>query len=176
MSKIKTREEIKDIVENLKKQNKTIVTTNGTFDIIHTGHVKSFTEARNYGDLLIVGLNSDSSVKAYKSPSRPFNDQQERAELLAALECVDYVTIFDELTPNELLKVIKPHYHIKAKAAFTSFGGPEKEIVEGNGGKIILIDTVEGKSTTSLVKKIIEVHKNEVDATRRRSQNLEIGK
>tara|TARA_Y100000034_G_C6707529_1_gene312373 strand:- start:187 stop:681 length:495 start_codon:yes stop_codon:yes gene_type:complete len=163
MSKIKTRDEIKEIVEDLKQQGKKIVTTNGAFDILHTGHIKSFEEARKHGDLLIVGLNSDSSVKKYKSPDRPFNDQRERAGMLAALEHVDYVTIFDETDPREILKVIKPHIHAKSKSGFK---GIEKDVVEENGGEVILLEDVSGKSTTNLIKKIIEVHKNEINTTR----------
>jgi len=150
-SKIKTREEIKGIVENLKEEGKKIVTSNGSFDLIHIGHIKSLQQAKKQGDILIVGLNSDSSIKQYKSPNRPINSQQDRAEMLAALECIDYVTVFDELDPRELLKVIKPHFHVKSKSGFK---GIEKETVEENGGKIILLEDIPGKSTTNLIEKL----------------------
>ena len=151
--KIKTREELKEIVESFKKKGKKIVTTNGSFDILHLGHVKSFQEAKKYGDILILGLNSDSSIKQYKSPDRPINPQQDRAEMLAALECVDYVTIFDETDPRALLEVIKPNVHVKSKSGFT---GIEKETVEKNGGEIVLIEDTIGKSTTNLIDKILK--------------------
>ncbi|GAG14983.1 unnamed protein product, partial [marine sediment metagenome] len=101
MNKIKTFEEIKEIAPKLKSEGKKIVTTNGSFDLLHIGHVKSLQKAKEYGDILIVGLNSDSSIKQYKSKDRPIVGQKERAEMLAALECVDYVVIFDETDPRK---------------------------------------------------------------------------
>ena len=155
--KIKSRDELKEIVNTLRTQNKKIVTTNGSFDILHSGHAQSLAEAKKYGDVLIVGLNSDSSIKQYKSPSRPINAEQDRALLLAALACVDYITIFSELTPNNLLRVIKPDFHVKSKSGFT---GVEKKAVEEFGGKIILKDDVPGLSTTNIIKRILEKHPN----------------
>ena len=149
MGKIKSREELKDSLKEL--GGKKIVTTNGSFDIIHIGHVKSLVEAKKLGDVLIVGLNSDSSIKKYKSPDRPIIGQEDRAEMLAALECVDYVTIFDETDPIELLKIIKPDFHVKSKSGFK---GLERDVVEENGGKIILLDDVEGKSTTGILERL----------------------
>ena len=151
--KIKTKDEIKDIVIKLRKKNPNIkiVTTNGAFDIIHTGHIKSLEQAKSYGDIVIVGLNSDNSIKRYKSALRPIIPEKDRAKMLASLQVVDYVVIFEEDDPRELLKLIKPDFHVKSK---TGFKGIEKETVESNGGKIILIDDVPGLSTTDILKKI----------------------
>jgi len=152
-SKIKTQEEIREIVENIRKKNPKIkiVTTNGSFDILHAGHIKSLREAKSYGDILIIGLNSDSSIKSYKSKDRPIIPQKERAEMLAALDIADYVVIFNEPDPRELLKVIKPNFHVKSKSGFK---GIERDVVEKNNGKIILIEDVPGISTTQIVAKI----------------------
>ena len=159
MSKIKTINELKNIVEELKKQNKKIVTTNGVFDILHIGHIRYLKEAKKFGDILIVGINSDLSVKNIKEPQRPINNQDDRAEAMAALEVVDFVVIFDEPDPVYLLRVIKPDIHVK--------GGDykidqiiEKNVVEENNGKIKLVPEVEGYSTTNFIKKIIELYKN----------------
>lgn len=134
MGKIKTCEEIKEIVEKLRKDNPKIKisTTNGSFDILHAGHLHSLKKAKSYGDVFIIGLNSDSSIKQYKSPDRPIIPEKERAEMLAALEFVDYVVIFNETTPNKLLSVIKTDFHIKSKSGFT---GVERETVGKKQGK-----------------------------------------
>ena len=151
-NKIVTKDELREIVEKIRQENPEIkiVTTNGAFDIIHTGHVDGLIKAKQEGDILIVGLNSDSSIKQYKSLDRPINPQQNRAKVLAALECVDYVTVFDETDPRELLKLIKPDIHVKSKSGFK---GIEREVVEQNGGKIILIEDIPGLSTTNILKK-----------------------
>lgn len=158
--KIKSRLELKKIVEDLRKKNPKIkiVTTNGAFDIIHVGHIISFVKAKSYGDILIIGLNSDSSIKQYKSKDRPINPQEDRAIMLAALECVDYVTIFDETDPREFLKVVKPDFHVKSRSGYK---GLEEEVVKSNVGKIILLDDIAGKSTTQLIEKIIKIYNNE---------------
>jgi|SRR3989344_3704537 len=159
-NKIKSRSEIKKIVEDLRKNNPKIriVTTNGAFDIVHVGHVMSLVKAKSYGDILIIGLNSDSSIKKYKSKDRPINPQEDRAIMLAALECVDYVTIFDETDPREFLKVIKPNFHVKSKSGYK---GLEEEVVKSNVGKIVLLDDIAGKSTTLLIDKIIKLYQKE---------------
>ena len=150
--------ELKNIVENLKKQNKKIVTTNGVFDILHIGHIRYLKEAKKLGDILIVAINSDNSVKKIKDPKRPLNNENDRAEALASLECVDYVAIFNENDPTKILEKIKPNVHAK--------GGDykieqiiEKETVEKNNGKIVLIPKVKGYSTTDLIKKIAGMYK-----------------
>lgn len=150
MMKIKKIHEIKEIADKIRK-HKTIVTTNGAFDILHIGHLKSLREAKKLGDILIVCLNSDKSVKGYKSKDRPINSQKDRAEILAEFECVDYVVIFNEQAPCKILEIIKPHRHVKSKSGFK---GIETEVVESNGGKIILMDDVKGYSTTNILKKL----------------------
>ena len=102
-----------ETLSGLKAQNKTIITTNGCFDIIHAGHVRYLKQAKELGDILVVCLNSDDSVKKLKGPSRPLNSEDDRAEVLAALSSVDYVVIFEQDTPSEILEQIKPHIHVK---------------------------------------------------------------
>ena len=159
MSKIKSIGELKSLVEALKKQNKKIVTTNGVFDILHIGHIRCLKEAKKLGDVLIVAVNSDSSVKKIKDPKRPLNSENDRAEAIAALECVDYATIFNEESPIKFLEGIKPNIHVK--------GGDykidqiiEKNVVEKSNGRIILIPEVKGYSTTDLIKKIAGLYKD----------------
>lgn len=157
-NKIKTLEELKEIVKELKNKNKLIVTTNGVFDILHLGHIKYLQEAKKLGDILIIAINSDNSVKQIKGPERPINSQQSRAEVLTALSFVDYIVIFNETDPVNILSEIKPDIHVK--------GGDykinqiiEKEVVEKNNGKIILIPEIKGYSTTDLINKIIKNYK-----------------
>lgn len=156
--KIINAEELKNIVENLKKQNKKIVSTNGVFDILHIGHIRYLKEARKLGDVLIVALNSDSSTKQIKDPKRPLNNENDRAEALASLECVDYVAIFDEKDPIKILEKIKPDVHVKG-GDYKISQIIEKNTVEKNNGKIILIPEVKGYSTTDLIKKISGLYK-----------------
>ena len=139
---IKNAEVLKKIVENLKKQNKIIVTTNGVFDILHIGHIRYLQEAKKLGDILIIAVNSDSSVKKNKGPKRPLNNENDRAEALAALECVDYVSIFSEETPLKILEIIKPNVHVKG-GDYKISQIIEKGIVEKNNGKIVLVPKVD---------------------------------
>ena len=111
--KIKSTDELKSIVEDLKKHNKKIVTTNGVFDILHIGHIRYLKEAKKLGDILIIAINSDNSVKKIKDPKRPLNNEKDRAEAIASLEHVDYVTIFNEENPIKFLEEIKPDIHVK---------------------------------------------------------------
>ena len=156
--KIKNIEERKGVVENLKNQNKKIVTTNGVFDILHIGHIRYLQEAKKLGDILIVAVNSDNSVKKIKDPKRPLNNENDRAEALASLECVDYVAIFDEKDPIKILGEIKPDIHVKG-GDYKISQIIEKNTVEKNNGKIILILEVKGYSTTDLIKKISRLYK-----------------
>ncbi len=110
---IKSIEELKTLVENLKKEGKTIVFTNGCFDILHAGHVDYLEKAKSFGDILIVGINSDSSIKRIKGEKRPINKQEHRVKVLSALNCVDYVVVFDEDTPIELIKIVQPDVLVK---------------------------------------------------------------
>ncbi|HMC89626.1 MAG TPA: adenylyltransferase/cytidyltransferase family protein, partial [Gemmataceae bacterium] len=137
---------------------KTVVWTNGCFDLLHAGHVHSLRSARRLGDVLVVGLNSDDSVRRIKGPGRPIIPASERAEILAALECVDYVVIFDETTPEAALSRLKPDIHCKG-AEYAPPNGrpvPEREVVAAYGGRIEYLPLVSGVSTTDLVRRIRE--------------------
>lgn len=147
---IKSFKEIKKVVKRYKKQNKKIVFTNGCFDILHKGHVSYLNSAKALGDILVVGVNSDESVKRLKGQDRPINNQDDRAYLLSALECVDYVVIFDEDTPYELIERIKPNILVKGADY------KDKEVVGSDiADETVLIDFIEGKSTTSTIEKIL---------------------
>jgi len=148
-SHIKTLEEIALLSQELKNRGNKIVFTNGCFDILHVGHVKYLEEAKNYGDILIVGLNSDASVRRLKGESRPVNIEDDRAYILASLEAVDYVVKFDEDTPYELIKAIQPHILVKGG----DYKGKEivgQDIVD----ELRLIEFIDGKSTTEIIKRI----------------------
>ena len=132
---------------------KRIVSTNGVFDVLHVGHARYLQEARDLGDLLVVGVNSDACARRLKGPPRPFVPETERAELIAALRCVDYVTLFDEPTPEALLAVIRPRYHAKGGDYHVEMM-PETAIVRQHGGEVIALPFVEGRSTTELTDKI----------------------
>ena len=134
-------------------KDKKIVFTNGCFDILHIGHVRYLQEAAKLGDILVLGLNSDASVKRLKGPERPVNHEADRAELLCALGCIDYVVIFEEDTPLELIKKIQPDVLVKGGDYSNEYVVGTKE-VEARGGKLVLIPFIEGKSTTSIIEKI----------------------
>ena len=151
--KVVNEKELKEIVENLKKQNKKTVFTNGCFDIIHIGHVRYLKASKQCGDILIVGLNSDSSVKKLKGDSRPVNNQNDRAEILSEFNFVDYVIIFDENSPAYLLDRIKPDIYTKG-ADYTMDNLPEAPVVIKNNIEVRFINFVEGKSTTNILNKI----------------------
>jgi len=155
MDKIKTFSQIQEIVNSLKAQSKKIVFTNGCFDIVHSGHVDYLKKAKQLGDVLIVGLNSDSSVKSIKGKQRPINNQNDRAVILSAFYFVDYVVIFDQSTPYELINMIKPDILVKGSDWYnkTIVGS---DIVIENGGKVVLIEYLEGKSTTTIIEKILK--------------------
>ena len=153
MGYVISRAEAKKLVQELKEQNKTIVFTNGCFDILHIGHVRYLKESAKFADIMIIGLNSDSSVRRLKGETRPINNEQDRAELLSELGFVDYVVIFEEDTPQNLLNDIKPNIYTKG-ADYTLETLPEAEVVIKNGGKVEFINLVEGKSTTNVIKKI----------------------
>src|SRR3989338_7741423 len=157
MSKIKNIQELKGIVIELRAKGKKIVTTNGVFDILHIGHIRYLQEAKKLGNILIVAVNSDSSTKKLKGPKRPLNNENDRAEALAALECVDFVTIFNEENPIKILGIIKPNVHAKG-GDYDISQIIEKDAVEKNKGKVVLIPKVEGYSTTDFIKNIIDLY------------------
>lgn len=149
-SHIKTFDEIEKTIERLRKQNKKTVFTNGCFDILHKGHVEYLDKAKSFGDVLILGLNSDSSVKALKGDNRPINTQDDRAYILAALESVDYVVIFDDNTPLSLIQIVKPDILVKGG----DYEG--KEVVGSDIAKELkLVQFVDGKSTTKTIDTIL---------------------
>jgi len=158
-NKIKNVRELKSIVNELKNQDKKIVTANGVFDILHIGHIRYLQEAKKLGDILIVAINSDSSVKKIKDPKRPLNNENDRAEALAALECVDYVAIFNENDPIIFLKAIKPNIHVKG-GDYDMSQIIEKSTVEENNGEVKIIPEVEGYSTTNFINKIVALYKD----------------
>ena len=129
-----------------------LVFTNGSFDILHRGHVTYLEFARAQGDALVVGLNSDASVRRYKGPTRPVNTEEDRAHVLAALRAVDGVVIFEEDEPKALLEKVLPHVLVKGRDWAHYVSG--REIVEANGGKVVLADMVEGRSTTRVIERI----------------------
>ena len=153
--KIKTKEDLHGIVEDLKKKGRRIVFTNGCFDLIHLGHVRYLEKAKSLGDILVVGINSDRSVQSLKGPERPILPEEERAEILSSLECVDYVTIFNELTPFELISSLQPHILVKG-GDWTKETTVGKEIVEKSGGEVVILPFVEGSSTSNLIETILE--------------------
>ena len=152
---LKTQNEIIKIVREGQKEGKTFVTTNGCFDILHVGHVRYLQKTKEKADYSIVMLNSDKSVKSLKGENRPINNENDRAELLSSLRCVDYVVLFDEKSPAKLLEDIKPNVYTKG-ADYTLETLPERDIVIRNNIEVRFIDFVEGKSTTNVIKKINE--------------------
>lgn len=148
VGKIVRQDELKHILQGLKAKGKRVVFTNGCFDIIHIGHIRYLREARTFGDLLVVGINSDRSVSIIK-PDRPVNSQDQRAEVLASLEMVDYVTIFDEETPYELIKSVQPDVLVKG-------GDWKKEDIIGSdiAKETHSLPYIEGISTTGIIEKI----------------------
>ncbi len=157
MGKILARQELKAELDRLKEAGKRIVFTNGCFDILHAGHVTYLQAAKAAGDLLVLALNSDSSIRVIKGEKRPLIPEDQRAQVVAALGCVDYVTVFAEDTPLELIRYLKPDILVK--------GGDWKEEqlaggadVKSWGGKVLLIPVVPGISTTNIVEKIRETY------------------
>jgi len=142
-----------DFVRRARAAGKTIVFTNGVFDLLHPGHVRYLQHARTLGDALIVGINSDRSVRAVKGPDRPITPEAERAEILAALACVDAVAIFDEETPYEIISAIAPDVLVKG-ADWAEDAIVGRDIVEARGGRVVRASIEEGYSTTSILKKI----------------------
>lgn len=147
------REDLRALIDTIHHSGKTVVTTNGCFDILHVGHVRYLEKTKTFGDFLIVLLNSDKSVKSIKGPSRPINNEQDRAEILSALRCVDYVVLFDEDSPKNLLDEMKPDVYTKG-ADYTMETLPEADIMKKNGTRVEFIEFVDGKSTTNIINKM----------------------
>lgn len=154
--KIKRTEELKKCVNRLKAEGKKIVFTNGCFDLIHVGHTRYLEKAKKLGDILIVGVNSDRSVKALKGESRPIIPEEQREEVLAALQCVDFVVIFHEHDPLHLISLLKPHVLVKG-GDWDEDAIIGRSVVESSGGRVARIPEIEGASTTGLIQKIREM-------------------
>ena len=153
MGKLVSQKEIINIVKKEQAVGKTFVVTNGCFDILHVGHVRYLQKTKTFADKLVVMLNSDASVKAIKGDERPINNELDRAELLSALSCVDYVVLFEENSPAKLLEDIKPNVYTKG-ADYSMETLPERDVVLRNNIRVEFIDFVDGKSTTNIIKKI----------------------
>jgi rfaE bifunctional protein nucleotidyltransferase chain/domain len=155
--KIFTLEKLLPILESERDAGKILVTNNGSYDIMHLGHIEGLFYAKSLGDILIVGVNSDASVRAYKGPNRPINDDHMRTRMLAALSCVDYVFTFDETVPMEWLAKIKPHIHTNG----AEYGELciERDTVVENGGHVVLLPMVPGYKTSQIIDKILTVYR-----------------
>ena len=141
------------VVERLRAAGRTVVFTNGVFDLLHVGHLRYLQQARALGDALIVGLNSDRSVRLVKGPARPITAEAERAEILEALACVDGVVIFDEPTPHDLIEALQPDVLVKG-ADWAADAIVGRDIVEARGGRVVRVPMEPGHSTTALIEKI----------------------
>jgi D-beta-D-heptose 7-phosphate kinase/D-beta-D-heptose 1-phosphate adenosyltransferase len=156
-TKIKNLDVLASIIAAEKEKGKRVVFTNGCFDLLHVGHVKYLQKARSFGDLLVLGLNSDASVRRLKGEMRPLIDEEERAHILAALDCIDYVVIFDEDTPLRLIETLKPLVLVKG-GDYTPAGVVGKDVVEAYGGRVELVEFVDGRSTTNIIEKILKAY------------------
>lgn len=162
--KILTRTDTAWVVQLAKAAGKTVVFTNGCFDILHVGHVRYLHEARAHGDVLVVGVNTDDSVRRLKGPDRPINSESDRAEVLAALECVDIVTLFDEDTPVEVIQAIRPDIDVKG-GDYRPEDMPEAEVMRALGGSVVIIPFTatdsEGFSTTKTISSMAQAPQGE---------------
>lgn len=154
VGKVRSLEELVQIVRERRALGHRVVFTNGCFDLLHRGHTHLLEQARHLGDLLIVGLNSDASVRRLKGPSRPVLPQAERAELLSALAAVDYVVIFEEADPGSTIAALEPDVLVKG-ADWAREAVVGREVVEARGGRVVVIPLVEGASTTGIIQRIL---------------------
>lgn len=157
LRKIMDVEDLVPQLERHRKRGQTIVTTNGCFDLLHYGHLVYLQQARNYGDVLVVGLNSDASVKRLKGKNRPLMVEKERAALIAGLECVDYVFIFDENDPSGWITKLKPDFHVKGKDYKGRTDLPECGALDKYGGKFVTTETVK-LSSSDTVREILRIY------------------
>ena len=154
--KVVGREQLRAIREQARREGKRVVWTNGCFDLFHIGHLRSLQMARRHGDLLIVGVNADATVRALKGPGRPIVPEAERAEILAGLECVDYVTVFAEPTPEAAVAELRPDVCCKGSDYAPPHGKPipEAAVVEGYGGVVVFLPMIPGRSTSELINRV----------------------
>lgn len=153
-NKIKDKEDLKKVVERVKKEGKRVVFTNGCFDLIHVGHTRYLEEAKKLGDILIVAVNSDQSVRAIKGKKRPIIPEEERAEVVSALQCVDFVVIFEEPDPLNIISLLKPDVLVKG-GDWGEDAIIGREVVESIGGKVVRISEIKGASSSSIINKIV---------------------
>lgn len=154
-SKVRTLDDLARLLADGSERGKTVVWTNGCFDLLHVGHIRSLRDAKALGDVLIVGVNSDASVRAIKGDTRPIVNESDRAEMIASLEMVDYVTIFDEPTPIAALERLRPDIHCKsAEYAAAAKPMPERETVLAYGGRIEILPVYHVPSTTEIIERI----------------------
>jgi rfaE bifunctional protein nucleotidyltransferase chain/domain len=154
LQKIKTPQELAAIRDEMAAQGRRLVFTNGVFDLLHVGHVRYLEQARALGDALLVAVNGDASVRALKGPTRPINTEQDRAEVLAALECVAYVTIFPAMRVTDLITVIRPQVYAKGGDYTVETLNPdERSALQSAGSDIQILSLVPGKSTTAIIEK-----------------------
>ena len=146
-------DKIEDFCKVLREAGQRVVFTNGCFDILHAGHVRYLQEARAQGDCLVLGLNTDASVQRLKGPARPINNELDRAEVVGALACVDYVVLFGEQTAENLIAKVRPAVYVKG-GDYTLETLPEAKIVQSYGGRVHFVEMVPGRSTTNVIKKI----------------------
>lgn len=151
-AKVVPPERLEKWANQMRQEKKKIATLNGSFDLLHAGHLFMIYEAHRQGDVLLVALNSDSSIKAYKSPDRPLIPLKERLEMMSAIGFVDFVTWFDETDPRKLLSIVKPNVHVNG----AEYGENciESEVVRQNGGKVYLVPRIDGLATSVIIKKI----------------------
>ena len=154
MTQVHTRETFAALADVLRAEGKRVVFTNGVFDILHVGHLRYLQDARALGDALLVGVNADASVRRLKGDSRPVNPEHERAELLAALRCVDGVCIFAEDTPVELIRAVNPNIHAKGGDYKNPDALPETPVVRELGGEVVILPLVPNRSTSRVIEKI----------------------
>jgi rfaE bifunctional protein nucleotidyltransferase chain/domain len=157
MGNLVTVRELEKIRRRLRRARKTVVFTNGTFDILHRGHVEYLAAARALGDVLIVGLNTDASIRRIKGPKRPINRSRDRAIVLAALRAVDYVCLFGDDTPKRLIRRVIPDILVKG-ADWKADAIVGKDIVEAHGGRVERIRLTPGRSTTSVIQRVLQTH------------------
>lgn len=155
VSKVINWDKLKEVVQTAKAESKKVVFTNGCFDLIHPGHIKVFREAKAQGDILILGLNSDASIKTIKDPRRPILNQDERSAILSGLESIDYIAMFDEQTPANLIDLIIPDVLVKGGDwGLDNIVGAD--VVKQNGGRVHVVSLKEGNSTTNIIERVLE--------------------
>ena len=155
--KIRTSKQLSQIIGKKKALGEAVVSTNGCFDLLHVGHLRYLKAAKKMGDILVVGINSDESVRYLKGNNRPLVPEMERAEMLSGLDCVDYVVIFSEPDPRNLLSILKPTIHVKG-GDYSIEQVIERDVVEENGGRVIVGINVAGKSTTNVIQMIRDMY------------------